>query len=143
MPNSPPTTPKVVFDASSLVGALLKPASVPERALLLARANEVICLSVEVEKEIREVFARPKFRKYLSSGRAERVLELLTVSALSAEPTEAVADCRDARDNKYLELALAVGAGTIVTSDEDLLVLDPWRGVRIVSPGDYISRFAA
>lgn len=140
MPNSPPTTPKVVLDASSLVGALsslvgalLKPDSVPERALLLARANEVVCLSAAVEAEIREVFARPKFRNYLTSGRAERILELLSASALHVEPTEAVADCSDARDNKYLELALAAKADTIVASDDDLLVLDPWRGIRIVS----------
>jgi uncharacterized protein len=141
MRNSPPTTPKVVFDASSLVGALLKPDSVPERALLLARANEVLCLSAAVEAEIRAVFARPKFRKYLASGRAERVLGLLTAAALFVEPTETVADCRDTKDNKYLELALAAGAGTVVASDGDLLDLDPWRGIRIVSPADYVKRF--
>lgn len=141
MPNSPPTTPKVVFDASALVGALLKPDSVPERALLLARTSEAVCLSAAVEAEIREVFARPKFRKYLTSGRAERVLDLLTASAVWAVPTEAVTDCRDAKDNKYLELALATGASTIVASDDDLLALDPWRGVRIVSPADYVARF--
>lgn len=143
MPNSPPTTPKVVFDASALVGALLKPDSVPERALLLARTNEVVCLSAAVEAEIREVFARPKLRKYLTSERAERILELLTASAVLVAPTEAVTDCRDAKDNKYLELALAAGAGTVVASDGDLLALDPWRGIRIVSPGDYVSRFEA
>lgn len=141
MPNSPPTTPKVVFDASSLVGALLKPDSVPERALLLARTNEAVCLSATVEAEIREVFARPKFRKYLTYGRAGRILELLTASAVSVVPTEVVTDCRDPKDNKYLELALAAGADTIVASDDDLLHLDPWRGVRIVSPGDYVGRF--
>ena len=42
------------------------------------------------------------------------------------------------RHNKYLELALAAGAETIVSSDDDLLVLDPWRGVRIMRPGDYL-----
>lgn len=133
--------PKVVFDASALVGALLKPDSVPERALLLARANEVLCLSAAVEAEIRDVFARPKFRKYLVSKRAGRILDLLTASALAVTPAEAVTDCRDAKDNKYLELALAAGAGTVVASDDDLLALDPWRGVRIVSPADYMARF--
>jgi hypothetical protein len=53
--------PNVVFDASSLVGAVLKADSVPERALLLARTNETICLSPAIEAEIREVFSRPKF----------------------------------------------------------------------------------
>jgi predicted nucleic acid-binding protein len=50
-----------------------------------------------------------------------------------------VTDCRDRKDNKYLELALAAGASIIVTSDADLLILDPWRGIRILKPIDYIS----
>jgi putative PIN family toxin of toxin-antitoxin system len=89
--------PNVVFDASSLVGALLKAEGIPERALLLARANETICLSPAVESEIREVFSRPKFRKYLASGRGERVLDLLAAAEM-VSPTETVTDCRDARE---------------------------------------------
>jgi predicted nucleic acid-binding protein len=49
-----------------------------------------------------------------------------------------VTDCRNPKDDKYLELALAAGAEIIVSSDEDLLVLHPWRGVRILSPVDYL-----
>jgi hypothetical protein len=41
------------------------------------------------------------------------------------EPLERVSDCRDLMDNKYLELALIAGAWAIVSSDDDLLVLDP------------------
>jgi uncharacterized protein len=133
--------PNVVFDASSLVGALLKAESLPERALLLARANETICLSPDVEAEIREVFSRPKFRKYLTTGRAERILGLLTTAAMFVTPTEPVRDCRDAKDDKYLELALASSAHAIVSSDDDLLALDPWRGIRIISPAAYVKRF--
>jgi hypothetical protein len=51
---------------------------------------------------------------------------------------ERVTDCRDPKDNKYLELSLAAGAETIVSSDDDLLVLDPWRGVRIMRPAEYL-----
>lgn len=133
--------PNVVFDASSIVGALLKADSVPERALLLARSHETICLSPAVEAEIREVFSRPRFARHLSGGRGDSILSLLSMAATSVMPTEAVTDCRDAKDNKYLELALAAGAQTIVSSDDDLLVLDPWRGIRIVTPAEYVRRF--
>jgi len=51
---------------------------------------------------------------------------------------EPVTDCRDPKDNKYLELALAAGASVIVSSDDDLLVLNPWRGIRILRPADYV-----
>jgi len=115
--------PSVVLDASSLVGALLKEGSVPERAFLLARASATICLSETVEAEIREVFARPKFKKYLAAGRSAYILAVLAVLAVLAaaarriEPTEQVTDCRDAKDNKYLELALAAEAETIIYPD--------------------------
>ena len=130
--------PNVVFDASSVIGAALKQDSIPERALLLARSQETICLSPAVESEIREVLRRPKFRKYISEASRDRILDILGAAALVFEPRDQVTDCRDPKDNKYLELALAAGASIIVSSDDDLLVLDPWRGVRIVRPVDYV-----
>ncbi len=135
--------PRVVIDASTLVGALLRAASVPDRAVLLARARGIICLSANVEAEIRDVLARPKFRAALRPGRVEEMLELITASALRVEPSTAVSDCRDPKDNKYLELALAAGAEVIVSSDKDLLALDPWRGIRILSPVDFVAAFEA
>ena len=133
--------PKIVFDASSLVGALLKRGSAPERALLIARTRERLCLSRPVESEIREVFGRTKFKKYLTPGRVDRILDLLLAAALVVEPTVSVIDCRDPKDNKYLELALAAQAAIIVTSDADLLSLDPWHGVRIITPAEYVRRY--
>ncbi|HXO01550.1 MAG TPA: putative toxin-antitoxin system toxin component, PIN family [Stellaceae bacterium] len=109
--------PNVVFDASSLVGALLKQGSIPERALLLARARDTICLSFDVIAEIREVFLRPKFRPHLPAGGTELILDVLTAAARTIEPTIAVNDCRDAKDNKYLELALAGAVTAIIASE--------------------------
>jgi putative PIN family toxin of toxin-antitoxin system len=130
--------PNVVFDASSIVGAALKEDSTPERALLLARSHETICLSAAIEAEIREVLQRAKFYKYISDASRDRILDILGAAALMFDPVERVSDCRDMKDNKYLELALAVGASFIVSSDHDLLVLDPWRGIRIVRPAEYV-----
>ena len=52
-------------------------------------------------------------------------------------------DCRDAKDNRYLELALAARAAAIVSGDEDLLVLDPWRGVRVLRPAQFLEMLGA
>jgi predicted nucleic acid-binding protein len=38
----------------------------------------------------------------------------------------------------YLELAAAVGADVLLSSDADLLILNPWRGIRIISPAEYL-----
>jgi putative PIN family toxin of toxin-antitoxin system len=117
--------PNVVFDASSIVGAALNEDSIPEQALLLARSQETICLSPAIETEIREVLQRPKFHKYILNAARDRIIDILGTAALVFEPPDQVTDCRDPKDNKYLELALAAGASVIVSSDDDLLVLDP------------------
>jgi uncharacterized protein len=85
--------PNVVFDASTLVGVFLGVGAVPERALLLARATATICISDAVETEVRDVFARPKFARFLTPGRADHILALLTAAAFWVQPEEAIADC--------------------------------------------------
>jgi putative PIN family toxin of toxin-antitoxin system len=120
------------------VGAAIKEDSVPERALLKARSQDVIALSSAVEVEIMKVLHRPKFARSMTAARRDRVLGLIRDAAVRFEARVRVTDCRDAKDNKYLELALAANAATIVASDADLLVLDPWRGIRILRPGEYL-----
>lgn len=63
---------------------------------------------------------------------------MLLQSAVMFEPDATVLECRDAKDNKYLELAIAAGAWAIVSGDRDLLELDPWRGVRVLTPAEYM-----
>lgn len=128
----------IVFDASTLVGAALKADSVPERALLRAEEVDVFALSDAIEAEIAEVLGRPKFARAIPRERRERILTILQGAAVWFEPAVRVTDCRDPKDNKYLELALAAGAETIVSSDDDLIVLHPWRGMRILRPTDYL-----
>lgn len=53
-----------------------------------------------------------------------------------------VHDCRDAKDNKYLELALISAAHIVVSSDADLPVLDPWRSIRTVNAMEYLTTIA-
>jgi uncharacterized protein len=129
----------IVFDASALVSAALKADSVPERALLRAEEVDVFALSAAVEGEIAAVLSRAKFAGAIPLARRERVLEILRRAAVWFEPAVRVTDCRDPKDDKYLELALAAGAEIIVSSDNDLLVLHPWRGVRILNPADYLA----
>jgi putative PIN family toxin of toxin-antitoxin system len=86
-----------------------------------------------------EVLHRPRLALAISAGRRDRVLSLVRDAAVRFEPVVRVTDCRDAKDNIYLELALVAGAATIVSSDIDLLVLHPWRGVRILRPSAYLA----
>ena len=111
----------------------------PERALLRAEEIDVFALSAEVDAEIASVLERPRFVAAVSAARRARILDVLRGGAVWFSPSERVADCRDTKDDKYLELALAAGAGAIVGGDADLLVLHPWRGVRILRPAEYLA----
>jgi len=130
---------RVVFDASTVVGAALKADGIPRQALLAARESHTILLSNAVYAEIGEVLARPKFARVLTEERRLEILELLAAAAIWIEPTDRIRDCRDDKDNKYLELAAAGGAEAIVTSDDDLLILDPWRHIRILGARDFLA----
>lgn len=128
-----------IFDASSVIGAALKAESVPMRALLDARRRGLIALSGPVYAEIAEVLSRPKFATAISPVRREEILALITTDAVWFDGGEAVADCPDPDDNKYLELALWSGATVIVSSDKHLLAMHPWRTVMVLRPAEYIA----
>ena len=115
----------------------------PRRAVAIARARGTIALSEAVYAEIAEVLTRPKFARVLTDDRRREILELLSAAALWVEPTETVRDCRDSKDNRYLELALAACATAIVSGGEDLLVLHPWRGVQVLRPAAFLDMFGA
>ena len=89
------------------------------------------------------MLGRPKFRARFDRARQDLIFGLLAAEAVYVDPVEAVSDCRDSKDNRYLEMALAAGAQVIVSSDQDLLVLDPWRGIRIVTPAGYVAMVEA
>ncbi len=127
-----------MFDASTLVSATIVPDSIPRRAIQKACDTEDIALSLAVWNELVEVLNRPKLARYVRPALREDVLSNLIDAAVWVAPMQRVTDCRDAKDNKYLELALASAATRIVASDNDLLVLDPWRGIRILRPADYL-----
>ena len=122
------------------MGAAIDAAGVPRRAFDKARASEVFAMSPPVHEEVTEVLNRPRLARFVKPDLRDEVLALLLSGAAWFRPAVAVADCRDPADNKYLELALASGAGTIVSSDNHLLVMHPWRGVRILRPAEYLSQ---
>jgi putative PIN family toxin of toxin-antitoxin system len=136
---------RVLFDTSSLVGAALQIGSVPHLALQHALATAQLCASPAALDELQRVLRRPKFDRYQPLGARREFFDIVARAAVmyevSAEDAAAVSPlCRDAEDNKFLALASVCQADFIVSSDDDLLVLDPWRGVRIMKPADYLKR---
>ena len=135
-----------MFDTSSLIGAVLKFGSKPHQALLLALDFCVLCGSEQMIAELAEVLNRSYFGHRLSRSDRDRFLALIRNHVqirLVAQTDDESLDppCRDANDNFILALALAAEADLIVSSDHDLLVLSPWRGISILTPTQFLARF--
>ena len=134
--------PRHVFDTNALVSALLFTGSVPGRAFFAALGRGVILVSDETAEELADVLGRSKFDRYVSAEDRGRFLAAFLRRAELIEVEQRVEVCRDPKDDKFLSLALAGGAGVIVSGDEDLLVLDPFRGARILRPQEFLAEVA-
>ena len=89
-----------------------------------------------------EVIFRKKFDKYFIT--IEERLELLSEFENSIKqffPSETITTCRDPKDDKFLELAVSAKASCIITGDEDLLILHPFRNIPILNAIDFIKIF--
>lgn len=135
-------TNRFVVDTNVLISALLLKTSVPFRAIELAEKQGIILYSEATLNELEQVLNRKKFNKYLSlEDRQVFLLKFISTSEL-VSITEKIAVCRDEKDNKFLELAVSGNANVIVTGDFDLLVLNPFQSVEIITPDMFIDRFS-
>ena len=132
----------VVIDTSTLVSAVLKPNSVPAQALDLVRIQGEIAVSKETLSELELVLERSYLDRYSSQDDRRQFFELYKAVAVLFEVTNHVHDCRDPKDDKFLSLALAASATLIVSSDADLQVLHPYRGIAVLTPSQVLALIA-
>jgi uncharacterized protein len=131
---------RYILDTGVLVSALLLPRSVPRQAVDRAFAQGIVLASVATIDELDDVLRRPKFDRYVQEDERLRFLARFIRDTNLIEVRDVVSECRDAKDNKFLELALSGKATCIVSGDSDLLVLHPFRGIPIVTPQEFMSR---
>jgi putative PIN family toxin of toxin-antitoxin system len=131
---------RIVIDVNVIISALLFPQSKPELALQKAQDLGDILISTEIWEELERVTARKKFNRYVDLKDRQIFLRDLYQTLIPIiQITETIIDCRDPKDNKYLELAISGKAKYIITGDKDLLVLNPFRGIKIIQPDEFLS----
>jgi putative PIN family toxin of toxin-antitoxin system len=131
--------PRTVIDTGVAVSAVLLPRSVPRQAFDAAAARGKLLVSEATVAELDEVLRRPKFNKYVPEEKRLEFLAALVREAEAMEVTEVITACRDAKDNKFLELAVSGRASHIISGDEDLLALHPFRGVAVLTPQAFLT----
>jgi len=125
----------LVIDTNVLISAVIFPKN--ELGMIIGKALEIhdFALSEATFTELREVLNREKFDRYLGKHTRSNFLEKTAAKAhwVEIDYISPVQDCRDEKDNKFLEVALAAKAEFLITGDLDLLVLDPYCGIRILT----------
>jgi putative PIN family toxin of toxin-antitoxin system len=129
---------RIVADTNCLISRLLLPQSVPGRAVRQAVDHGILLVSEGTLSELADVLARSKFDRYISLEDRQKFLRLLGRVAEFVASVYTVRECRDPKDDKFLEVALSGNADLILTGDADLLTLNPWRGIAILSPAEYL-----
>jgi putative PIN family toxin of toxin-antitoxin system len=125
---------RYVFDTNVVISALLFDGSVPGQALTRSLDAGTLLISQSLVEELTDVLGRKKFNHYVTREERERFLQALIVESELVAITEPVEACRDPKDDRILELAVNGNATILVTGDQDLLAMNPFRGIQIVTP---------
>jgi uncharacterized protein len=132
---------RVVVDTNVFISAALKEKTPPETAVHLAAASHLLLKSTITEDELFVALRRPRLASLIPPDFLDWLHELMAAAEL-VKITERIAACRDPKDDKFLEVAVNGHADVPITGDSDLLALNPFRGVPIIIPADFVQHGA-
>ena len=133
---------RVVIDTGVLVSGLIHPRGTTGEVLLALRDGKFTVLySNATIMEIIDVLGRDKFRlKYhILPDDISALINLIRLRGEVVIPKQRVADCRDPKDDKFLDVALSGDANYLVSGDLDLISMNPYRAIPIVTPAEFLA----
>ncbi|VXD24916.1 conserved hypothetical protein [Planktothrix serta PCC 8927] len=132
---------RIVIDTNIFISGLLLPASKAQQVFDFVTESQILLMSDSTFTEICQTLIRPKFDKYVSLEKRLNFIGSLRQKAVIVNITETITTCRDPKDNKFLELAVSGKADLIITGDQDLLVLNPFGNIEIITVNEFLTRF--
>jgi putative PIN family toxin of toxin-antitoxin system len=137
---------RAIIDTNVLLAGLLWHGT--SHALLEYVRNGTLTLisSPALLAELAEVLERPKFGAILTGSNTSRERSLDEIQALTEVITPAPLPapvCRDPDDDAVLALALAAQVDLVVSGDNDLLDLQAFESIPIVTPAEALRRIEA
>jgi putative PIN family toxin of toxin-antitoxin system len=130
----------VVIDTNVLVSALLF-GGVPGKLVPLWKERTIWPrASKEIIEEYIRVLAYPKFQ--LSEEEINFLLhyEILPYFEISSIKEGPILVVKDPSDDKFIRCAQAAGARVIISGDQHLLKLSPYRQIQIISPSGFLGQ---
>ena len=137
MPHEPE---RIVADTNLLISRPLLPQSVPAQAVRKAVDEGQLLVSDAILAELAKVLSRRKFDPYSTLADRQEFIRVLNRIAERVIVTAPIQACRDPKEDKFIEVALHGQAKVILTGNLDLLALDTFPGVDIISPRGHLER---
>ena len=136
MPNS-----RIIIDTNILISAAFGPKSQPAQALEYARLHEQLIISPALFDEYKKLLS-PKFDAVLPRLSRMRIIECMRYDAEWVDHNLELAECRDPKDDMVLSLAVAGEVDFVLTGDKDLLIMNPFEGVEILTARTFLERLS-
>lgn len=133
---------RFVLDTNVIISGLIYPRSVPRQAVDVAFTTGTVLTSEAVSEELFRVLGRPKLVALIDDFEREEFLDHYAQNVELVLANEPIVECRDPRDDKFLELAVAGNANVILSGDDDLASLHSFRGISILKAADFLASTA-
>nr|WP_121273442.1 putative toxin-antitoxin system toxin component, PIN family [Pedobacter schmidteae] len=130
-----------VLDTNILVSAFIIRTSVSAAVLKHCINYGVLLFSSETFIEFENTISREKFKKYFSKSERIQILNQLSLIGQFKKVYSDFKVCRDINDNIFLNLASDHNASCIVSGDKDLLILNPFQNIPILTPAQFLYYF--
>ena len=125
---------KLLLDTNVLVAALVARGACADLLEHCIRQHVVVS-SQSLLHELRGVLEK-KFSQRAIDVRAALQLFDETFTLVKPDPLDPPV-CRDRDDDVVLATALAGDCAAIITGDQDLLILNPFRGIQVLMPSAF------
>ena len=125
---------RIVIDTNVLISYLLSAPNSTSKKVVnkVIGQNHLLLLSIETFQELSITLLKDKFDPYVSMEKRQEFLLLIKSIADFVTIKERIDECRDKKDNQFLEVSVSGEANLIITGDKDLLVLNPFRNINIL-----------
>lgn len=134
---------RAVIDTGVFVSALIHNQGTTGDVLRALRDGRFTAIyTTDIVVEIIDVLGGVQFRtKYqIEPGDITALVNLIRLRGELVTPGRKVTACRDPKDDKFLEAALATPTDCIVSGDSDLLELNPFEEIPVLRPAEFLAR---
>ena len=130
----------LVLDTNVLISAALGEGTCRKAFDLACQVGQLV-QSEDTFLELVNTLEKPRLQKYLrAQDKIDFLSNFLGISK-SVKVLERIQICRDPKDNMFLELAIACSAKAVVSGDDDLLGLQLFRNIPILTVSQFIRQF--